>query len=93
MYQWDREHNVIWNITFIEVIIMSIISNSIYVSEITNIGGEYMTLFVFAILIMSLLLINTKYDNRYVSNLFDTIVSPLLLTFLVIIISKISHII
>lgn len=68
---------------------MSVISNSIYSADITNIGGEYMTVFVVILLVMSLLLVNTKYCNRYVLNIFDTSSNPLLLTFLIIAISKI----
>ena len=68
---------------------MSIISNSIFPPGIINIGGEYMTVFMIVVLIMSLLLVGTKYWNKYISNIFDISSNPLLLTFVAIVIFKI----
>lgn len=72
---------------------MSIISNSVYSPEIINVGGEFMTVFMIVVLIVSLLLTNTEYWNKYVSNVFDISSNPLLLTFVVIVIFKIMLII
>ena len=72
---------------------MSIISNSAYSPEIINVGGEFMTVFVIVILVMSLLLTDTEHWNKYISNMFDIGSNPLLLTFVAIIIFKIMLII
>ena len=69
---------------------MSIISNSVYSPEIINVGGEFMVIFLIITLIISLLLVDTKYWNRCI---FDLSSNPLLLTFIAIVIFKIMIII
>ena len=70
-----------------------IISNTNYPLDIVNIGGELMTIFLIISLIISLLLTNTKYWNRHVSDIFDMCSNPLLLTFMLIVIFRIILII
>jgi len=72
---------------------MSIITNAIFSPDIIEIGGRYMTVFLIIVLIASLLTTDTKYWNRYVSNIFDTSSNPLLLIFGAIVIFKIILII
>ena len=72
---------------------MSIISNSVYSPEIINIGGEFMTVFMIVILVMSLLLTDTEYWNKYISDMFDIGSNSLLLTFVAIVTFKIMLII
>lgn len=67
---------------------MSIISNSVYPPEIIYIGGGLMTVFLIIALIMSLFLVDTKYWNICVSNIFDISFNTLLLVFATIVIFK-----
>lgn len=68
---------------------MSIISNSVYPPEVINVGGEFVTVFLIISIISTLLLIDTKYWNKYISNMFDASSNFLLLIFIVIVIFKV----
>lgn len=68
---------------------LSIISNSVFSSDIINIGGNYMVIFLIILLSISFSLSDTKYRNDYISNVFNTCFGPLLLTFMMIMIFKI----
>ena len=72
---------------------MSIISNSIYPPDITNIGGEYVSIFLIIILSISLLASDTKYWSEYISNILKTCSNPLLLAFIAMVVFKIMSII
>lgn len=72
---------------------MSIISNSVYPPEVINIGGEFMTVFLIIVLIVSLFLIDTKYWNEFTSSMFNVSSNTLLLVFMAIVIFKIMLII
>ena len=66
-----------------------IISNTNYPLDIINIGGEFITALLIISLIISLLLIHTKYWNRYNSNIIETCSYAMLVTFIEILIFKI----
>lgn len=68
---------------------MSIISNSVYSPEIINVGGEFMTILLVIIFIISILLTDTKYWNRCISNTFDIFSNSLLLIFVIIVVYKV----
>lgn len=68
---------------------MSVISNSVYPSDVINIGGEYMAIFLIILLSVSLLVSDTKYWNEYISNILKICSNPLLLVFVTIVIFKI----
>lgn len=70
-----------------------IISNTNYPIEIINIGGELMTIFLIISIVISLLLIDTKYWNKYISGMLDTCSNPLLLIFAIIVIFRIMLVI
>lgn len=72
---------------------MSIISNSVYTQEVVNIGGEFMTVFMIVVLVMSLFLVDTKYWNEFTSSMFDANSNALLLVFVTIVIFKIMMVI
>jgi len=66
-----------------------IISNIDQSLEIIDIGGKFISALLVILIIILLLVSGTKYWNRYVSNIFDTCLNPLLLIFLAIVIFKI----
>lgn len=72
---------------------MTIISNVQFSSDIIYDGGKLMTVFLIIVLIISLLLTDTKYWDKYISNMLDISSNPLLLIFVVIVIFKIMLII
>ena len=57
--------------------------------EVTNVIGEFVTMFMIAIISISLLVTDTKYCNEYISSIINIYSSPLLLVFLTIVIQKI----
>lgn len=61
--------------------------------NIINIGGGLMTFFLIISLSIALLLIDTKYWNKFSSDTLDICSHPLLLVFIMIIIFKIMEII
>lgn len=69
---------------------MTIIVNieSYYSHGVTNIGGEFMTIFLILSLVITLLLIDTKHWNILSTDTMYICLNPLLLTFVTIIISK-----
>lgn len=61
--------------------------------EVTNVIGEFVTIFMIAIISISLLVTDTKYWNEYVSSIINIYSSPLLLVFVIIVIQKMMLII
>lgn len=59
-----------------------------YPTETLFIGGEFTTIFLIISLMISFLLIDTKYWNKYISNNLDVCSQPLLLIFIMIIIYR-----
>jgi len=73
---------------------MSVIANiTSFPSEVIYIGGGLMTVFLTIYLLISLLLSDTKYWDKYVSGTLDICHNPLLLTFTAILIFRIILII
>lgn len=69
---------------------MNAISNIwTYSKEDISVGGEFLSIFMIVILPISSLVSDTKYWNEYISNSIDICSSPLLLTFVTIVIHKI----
>jgi hypothetical protein len=69
---------------------MSIIPDIQTISpDVTNVIGEFVSIFLIIILSISLLVSDTKYWNKYVSNSINIYSIPLLLTFVTIVIHKI----
>jgi len=86
----------IWYVFILTTIIimngqfMNIISNKMTISsEIINVIGEFMSLFLIIILSIPYLISDTKYWNEYVSNTIDICSKPLLLVFVAIVIHRI----
>ncbi len=68
---------------------MTIISNGQFPLEIITTGGDYTIIFLIILLIISLLVADTKYWNGYISHMLGTFSKPLLLVFIAIVIFKI----
>jgi len=90
----------IWHVFILATIIilngqfMNIISNRIALSsEIIYVIGEFMSLFLVIILLISYLISDTKYWNEYVSNTINICSKPLLLAFAAIVIHRIMIVI
>lgn len=66
-----------------------IISNANYPLDVINVGGEFVTIFLIISLIVALLLADSKYWNRYNSNIIDSCSYPMLVIFIEIVIFKI----
>lgn len=62
-------------------------------SEVTYVIGEFVSIFLIAILSISLLVSDTKYWDKYISNIVNIYSVPLLLTFVTIVIHKIMIVI
>jgi hypothetical protein len=62
-------------------------------SEVTYVIGEFVTIFLIIILSISLLVSDTKYWSEYISRSINIYSSPLLLTFVTIVIHKIMIVI
>lgn len=68
---------------------MIIIANiTSFPPEIVYIGGGLMTVFLIVSLLISLLLLDTKYWNKYISDTFETCYHSLLLVFVMILTFK-----
>lgn len=65
-----------------------IISNTNYPLDIINMGGKFMVVLLIISFIISLLLIDTKYWNRYNTNIIETCSYTMLIIFVVIVIFK-----
>lgn len=72
---------------------MSIVSNAVFSPEIINVSGMLMTVFLIIALIASLFLTDTKYWNKFVSDIFDMGTNLLLVVFAMIVIFKIMVIV
>lgn len=57
--------------------------------EVSDVIGEFVTMFMIAIISISLLVTDTKYCNEYISSIINIYSSPLLLVFITIVIQKI----
>ncbi len=68
---------------------MSIISDTQLPLEITVIGGKIMVIFLIIILLISFLILDTKYWNNYLSVTFDMCSRLLLTIFIAIVIYRI----
>lgn len=65
-----------------------IIPSEVYPSNVVNIGGEFVAIFLIVATIVSLLLAYTKHWNTYNSNTIDTCLYPMLVIFIGTVIFK-----
>lgn len=72
---------------------MTIISNTQFSSDIIYIGGGFMTVFLIVSLIAALLLVDTKYQNKLISDTFNICSNPLLVIFVIIVMFRVMLII
>lgn len=72
---------------------MSIISNTRFSTETIAVGGEVTTVLLIIFIVTSLLLLDSKYWNRYISYTYSMCSDSLLLTFTAILIAKIIFVI
>ena len=69
---------------------MSIVANTQNIPlDVITAGGEFVSVFLIVILLISLLLSDTKYWNKYISDMVGTCSNPLLIVFVGIVIFKI----
>lgn len=68
---------------------MTIILNTQFSSDVTYVGGELMIVFLIVSLVIASLLVDTRYQNRLTTGIFDMCSSSLMILFVIMVIFKI----